>query len=94
MRCESSDPAATSFPQYLHSTRSRFLSLNVSPSPVILRPYAYSDWFPAAVHILQVVLTVFPVFVFSPTRSNNPTSVVNAHCSQQGSDDTTMPLSV
>ena len=93
MRCESSDPAATSFPQSLHSARSLFLSLNVSPSPVILRPYASSDWFPAAVHGLQVMLTVFPVFVFSPTQSNNPTSVVNAHCSQRGSDDANMPSS-
>ena len=76
-----------------HSTLSLFLSLNVSPSPVILRPYASYDWFPAAVHGLQVMLTVFPVFVFSPTSSNSPTSVENAHCSQRGLDDATMPSS-
>ena len=93
MRCESSDPSATSFLQSLHSTRSLFLSLKVSPSPVILRPYASSDWFPDAVHGMQVMLTVFTVFVFSPTWSNNPTSVVNAHCSQGGSNDATMPSS-
>ena len=70
-----------------------FLSQNVSPSPVIFRPYASSDWFPAAVHGLQVMLTVFPVFVFSPTRSNKPTSVENVHYSQRGSEDATMQSS-
>ena len=94
MRCESSDPAATSFPQSLHMTRSLFLYLIVSTSPIILTPYASSDWFPTAVHGLQVILTVFLVFVFSPTRSNNPTSVVNAHCGHQWLDEATMPSSV
>ena len=94
MWCEYSDPAATSFPQSLHSTCSFFLSLNVSPSTVIFRLYAFFDWFPAAVQGLQVMLTVFPVFVFSPTRSNNRTSVEDAHCSQRGSDSATMPSDV
>ena len=39
------------------------------------------------------MLTVFPTFVFSPTRSNNPIRVAKAYCSQRGSDDATMPLS-
>ena len=93
MRWESIDPATTSFPQYLHLTLSLFLSPNVGPYPVMRRPYASSDQFPAAVHGLHVTLTVFPVFVLSPTLSNSPTSCVNAHCSHWGSDDASMPLS-
>ena len=34
-----------------------------------------------------------PHIVFSPTRSNNPTRVAKAHCSQRGSDDATRPSS-
>ena len=70
MRCESSDPAATSFPQSPHSTLSLFLSLNVRPSPVMSRPYASFEQFPAAVQGLHVILTVFFVSVLSPTLSN------------------------
>ena len=53
----SSDPASIPFPQYPHLTRS------ISPSPVILRPYTNSDWFPAVGHGLHVMLTVLPTFV-------------------------------
>ena len=91
IRCVSRDPATIHFLQSPHSTRSLFLSRYVDPSPVILRPYATSDRFPAAGHGLQVILTVLPTFACSPTRSNNPTRVLKAHCSQRGSDDATMP---
>ena len=53
-----------------------------------------STRFPAAVHGLHVMLTVFTVFVLSPTLSNSPTSCVNAQCSHWGSDDVSMPSSV
>ena len=78
MRWESSNPAAISFPQSPHVILSLFLSLNVGPSPVMRRPYASSDQFPVVLHGQQVMLTVFLLFVFSPTLSNSPTSCVNA----------------
>ena len=93
MRWESSDPAAISFPQSLHVILSLFLSLNVGLSPVMRRPYASSDRFLMVLHGRQVMLTVFPLFVFSPNLSNSPTSCVNAHCSHWGSDDASMPSS-
>ena len=93
MRWESREPAAISFPQSPQLTLSLFLSLNIRPSPVTGRPYASYDRLPAAVKGLHVMLTVFPVFVLSPTLSNSPTSCVNAHCSHWGSDGDIMPLS-
>ena len=93
MRWESSNPAAISLPQYPQVVLSLFLSLGVGPSPVMRRPYASSDLFPGLLHGRQVMLTVFPQFVFSPTLSNNPTSCVKTHCSHWGLDDESMPSS-
>ena len=59
----------------------------LSLSTIMRRPYASSDRFPAAVHVLHVMPTVLPVFVLSPTLSNSPTVCVNAYCSYWGSDD-------
>ena len=59
MRWESSDPAAISWPQSPHVTRSLFLSLGVGPAPVIVCVYDVSDLFPGVLHGLHVMLTVF-----------------------------------
>ena len=48
IRWDDSDPAAISLPHSPHSTRSFCRSWYVGPSPVIFRPYAASDWLPAA----------------------------------------------
>ena len=48
IRWDVSDPASISFLHSPHSTRYFCRSRYVGPSPVIFRPYAASDWVPAA----------------------------------------------
>ena len=93
IRWDARDPAAISSPQSPHSTLSFCLSRYVGPYPIIFLPYATSNWLPTAGHGLHTMLTVFPTLVLSPTRSNKPTRALNAHCSQGGSDNATIPSS-
>ena len=72
MRCESSDPAAISCPQYPHVTRSLFLSLGVGQAPVIMCLYDASDLFPGVLHGLHVMLTVFVGLSSSLPYQTNP----------------------
>ena len=86
-------PAAISFLDSLHCTRSLCRSRYVGPSPVIFLPYASADCVPAAWQGRQTMLTVFPTLVHRPTLSNKLTSVSKDHCSQRRPDDATMPSS-
>ena len=90
---DANDPAAISFPHSLHCTCYFCRSRYVGPSPVIFFLYAAADCVPATWLGWQTILTIFPTFFRRPTRSNKLTSVSNAHCSQQGSDNATIPLS-
>ena len=90
---DDNDPAAISFPHSLHCTCSFCHSWYIGPYSVIFLPYAATYCVPAAWHVRQTILTVFLTLVCRPTRSNKLTSVWNAHCSQRGLDDATMPSS-
>ena len=90
---DANDLVAISFLHSPHCTRSFCCSWYVGPSPVIFLPYAATNCVPATWNGRQTMLNVFPKFVCRPNRSNTLTNVSNAYCSQQGSEDATMPSS-
>ena len=79
--CNSSDPTIIYYLNSEHFTLNICLSWYDTPSPVIRRSYAASDWVPASWYGWHTIPTVFPISVCSPNRSNIPIRVSNAPCS-------------
>ena len=69
-------------------------SRSVSPSPIIHYPNAASYCLLTAQHGWQVIPTVSPMFVLSPTRPNRPKRVSNPPWSHSGCVEAIKPSSV